>query len=307
MTRATRLPAGVHVFERGWLSANNVLFDAGDRTALVDSGYVCHAGQTVALVRSALGGRPLDHLLNTHLHSDHCGGNAALQLAYPALTTSIPPGDARAVEDWDEDALSYRATGQDCPRFRFDELLQPGQMLRLGNVDWEVHAAPGHDPHSVIFFEPTSRTLISADALWESGFGVVFPELLGEPSFEEVADTLDLIEALHPAVIIPGHGSVFVDVAGALQTSRARLRAFAQSPQRHARHALKVLVKFKILAIQQIALQDYLAWLGATPYFEKVRCRFFSDLPLQQLGHDLAAELARSGVVYLDNDQLVNR
>ena len=55
----------------------------------------------------------------------------------------------------------------------------------------------GHDTHSVILFEPVSRTLVSADALWERGFGVVFPELDGDDAFAEVADTLDVMgEAL---------------------------------------------------------------------------------------------------------------
>ena len=73
------LPASMQVLQRGWLSSNNILFTGGDQTALVDSGYLTHAAQTVALVRHGLQGRPLDRLINTHLHSDHCGGNAALQ------------------------------------------------------------------------------------------------------------------------------------------------------------------------------------------------------------------------------------
>jgi glyoxylase-like metal-dependent hydrolase (beta-lactamase superfamily II) len=27
----------------------------------------------------------------------------------------------------------------------------------LGSRPWQVHAAPGHDPHSVILFEPERR------------------------------------------------------------------------------------------------------------------------------------------------------
>src|SRR4051812_38334123 len=106
------LPADVVVFERGWLSSNNILFFGKDETALVDTGYATHAEQTLALVASALGSRPLDRVLNTHLHSDHCGGNAALQQRYPALRTDIPPGEAALVERWDERGLSFLATGQ---------------------------------------------------------------------------------------------------------------------------------------------------------------------------------------------------
>src|SRR5690606_20970435 len=154
-------------------------------------------------------------LVNTHLHSDHCGGNAALQARFPELETWIPPGLADAVRRWDPFALTYEPTGQYCPPFVIVGALAVGTAIRLGGREWEVHAAPGHDPHSFVLFEPLSRTLISADALWEHGFGVVFPELEGVDAFDEVAATLDVIQRLEPLVVIPGHGPVFTDVRGA--------------------------------------------------------------------------------------------
>ena len=148
------LPPDITVFERGWLSSNNILIQGRQASALIDSGYGTHAAQTQALVQAALRDRPLDLLLNTHLHSDHCGGNAALQHAYPALQTLIPPGLAQHVRSWDADALTYTPTGQICPPFRFDALLVPGSDIQLGDSIWQVHAAPGHYTHSVVLFEP---------------------------------------------------------------------------------------------------------------------------------------------------------
>src|SRR3954463_9291107 len=91
------LPSSVYVLERGWLSSNNVLFLGAQETALVDTGYVTHAEQTLALVEHVLneqGRAPrLDRIINTHLHSDHCGGNAALQARH-ACRTSIPHAEA---------------------------------------------------------------------------------------------------------------------------------------------------------------------------------------------------------------------
>ncbi len=234
---APRLPEGVHVFERGWLSANNILFTAGAQSLMVDSGYCTHSAQTVALVEGILGDRPLDFLVNTHLHSDHCGGNAALQLRYPNLQTLIPPGQSTHVTNWDPVALTYQPTGQLCPQFSFSQTLEPGAEMRFGDADWQIHAAPGHDPNSLIFFEPTHRLLISADALWENGFGVVFPELERERAFEEVGETLNLIEQLNPATVIPGHGSMFIYSAGVLENARRRLDAFVANPLKHAQHA----------------------------------------------------------------------
>ena len=303
---AAGLPTNIVVFERGWLSSNNILFIGAEETALVDTGYATHAEQTLALVESTLGTRLLDRILNTHLHSDHCGGNAALQQRYPALRTDIPPGEAPLVARWDEERLSFRATGQICPRFHFTGLLQPGKECMLGDRPWQVHSAPGHDPHSIILFDPVSRTLISADALWGNGFGIAFPELAGEPSFEDVAATMDRIEALAPLQVIPGHGRVFNDGGSALATARRRLDGLQRDPVKHARHAIKVLMKFKLLEVQSIAIDDWEAWLRGASYLGVIRSRFFPDLELRQLADDILAELVLAGAAAVDTSSIRN-
>ncbi|ART57936.1 MBL fold metallo-hydrolase [Acidovorax carolinensis] len=304
---SSALPPEITVFERGWLSSNNVLF-AGQRSgsALVDTGYCTHSAQTLALVQSSLEGRPLERILNTHLHSDHCGGNAALQQAWPGAETAIPPGQAAHVRQWDAYALSYIPTGQECPPFRHDTLLQPGTTTLLGDRPWQVHAAPGHDPHSVVLFEPHNGILISADALWENGFGVVFPELEGESAFADVAATLDVIEKLAPQVVIPGHGPVFADVARSLDGARRRLDGFARNPAKHALYAAKVLLKYKLLEWQQIALADLLAWARATPYFGMLHTRHFADQAEADWLQSLADDLVRSGAALRQGEWLHN-
>lgn len=300
----------ITVLERGWLSANNYLFQASGPdggAALVDTGYCLHADQTVALVQDSLGAQPLARILNTHLHSDHCGGNAALQAAYPDVQTWIPPGEAAAVRAWDEERLSYRPTGQDCPRFRVEGLLQAGTEVMLGSRPWQVHAAPGHDPHSVILFEPERRLLISADALWEHGFGVVFPEIEGIHAFAEVGATLDIIEALQPAVVLPGHGALFTDVATALTEARRKLAGFVADPRKHARYAAKVLLKYKLLEWQQIATTDALQWMLATPYFRTLHTRYFAADTPEDWAQSLVYELERSGAAAVQGGVLHNR
>ena len=300
------LPKEITVFQRGWLSSNNILIVGKDSTALIDSGYVTHAPQTLALVESALTGRSLDLLVNTHLHSDHCGGNAALQARYPDLKTLIPPGQAAHVRAWDPHALTYAPTGQNCPQFDFSEVLQPGSEIRLGSTPWQVHAAPGHDPHSVILFEPASRLLVSADALWERGFGVIFPELEGVDAFDAVGATIDLIEALKPAVVIPGHGPVFSDAPAAIAFARERLRGFVAKPDKHIRHAVKVLLKFKLLELQSIVVADFLAWAQSTPYLLAIYQQHFSGIDFAQWVDELIADLVRAGAAAREGQVLSN-
>jgi glyoxylase-like metal-dependent hydrolase (beta-lactamase superfamily II) len=304
------LPPRLHVLERGWLSANNVLGFGPEGATLVDSGYFSHAEQTLALVERALSGQPLTRLINTHLHSDHCGGNAALQARHPGLHTAIPPGQADAVRRWDEAALSYHATGQHCPRFQVDAVLQPGDHLALAGLTWQVHAAPGHDPHAVLLFQADEGMLISGDALWENGFGVVFPELEGETGFDEVSDTLDLIASLSPRVVIPGHGSPFggqAQVTQAIERARSRLRQFQDAPGKHLQYALKVLIKFRLLEWQRVSLVDLLNWARATPYLQRQHALHGQDHPMDDWLLALLGSLVAAGAAQREGDWVIDR
>ncbi|MBB5199669.1 MBL fold metallo-hydrolase [Glaciimonas immobilis] len=297
-------PPTIHVLQRGWLSSNNILFVGREQTALIDSGYATHAPQTVALVAEVLQGRSLDWLINTHIHSDHCGGNAALQQAY-GCRTSIPAAEASRVRDWDQSALGYLATGQQCARFNFDDTLQGGDEIMLGDVGWQVLAAPGHDPHSLIFYCPQYRTLISADALWEKGFGVIFPELDGESGFAEARATLEMIAELDIALVIPGHGQPFTDIASALTFANSRLDYLSAEPARNAQNALKVLLKFLLLEHQQLSLAEVSRIVATTPLIVSTNARHL-HLSDTELTTWLIAQLVRAGAAKVDGDSLLN-
>ena len=300
------LPSGVTLLERGWLSSNNILLQDKNQSVLVDSGYCTHAAQTLLLLEQHLGDQVLDQLINTHLHSDHCGGNAALQQRYPSMTTRIPPGQSAHVVPWEAAALSYKTTGQECPPFCFNAVLEPGRELELADVLWQVHAAPGHDPHAVMLFEPRSRTLISGDALWEKGFGVVFPELEGMSAFDQVGATLDVIQTLEPRIVIPGHGRAFAGVGASLTWARKRLEGFASNPSKHAQYAAKVLLKFKLLEVQRIRMDGMLDWCRSTPYLGLVRQRYFSEMALEPWIETLILDLVRSGSATRDGGVVSN-
>jgi glyoxylase-like metal-dependent hydrolase (beta-lactamase superfamily II) len=299
-----RLPPSMQVFERGWLSANNILFSGRDDTVLVDTGYVTHAPQTLALVRQALGSRKLDRVINTHLHSDHCGGNAALQDAF-GCRIAIPVFEADKVRAWDEDALSYRATGQQCARFTFDETVSPGDVLTLGGLPWQALAAPGHDPHALLFWCEAHGILIAGDALWQNGFGVIFPELAGEPGFDEVRATLDLIASLRPRLVIPGHGSPFTDVDAALQRAYGRLDYLSVDPVRNAENGIKVLLKFLLIERRSMPLSEVETLFETVPLLVLARERFMPRPPAE-LAQWAVEALVRAGAARVQDDLLLD-
>jgi glyoxylase-like metal-dependent hydrolase (beta-lactamase superfamily II) len=267
-----RLPEalGLRVVQRGWLSANAVLFPGGRHAgaAVVDTGQVAHAAQTLALVAHGLGGEPLRMIVNTHLHSDHCGGNAALQATHPGARTLVPEASVAAVRAWDADRLSYASTAQACPRFMADGPLVPGGTVRLGDLHWQVHAAPGHDDDAVMLFQPDAGVLIAGDVLWEQRLAIVFGALKPDgaaQAFASTARALDAVEALSPRCVIPGHGAPFDDVGAALARSRQRLEAFMASPLKHARHAARALTVFHAMEVGPQPRDTLLAWMRGAP------------------------------------------
>jgi glyoxylase-like metal-dependent hydrolase (beta-lactamase superfamily II) len=303
---ALLLAPGIEIYERGWLSANNIFHFGESDVSIVDTGYYAHAKMTLNIVNKAQkknGLSSLKKIINTHLHSDHCGGNAVLQAHY-GCEIYIPAAEAHAVNDWNTELLSYENLGQECPQFSHHGILIPGQEILLGRYVWKILAAPGHDPHSVILYQAEHGILISADALWEEGFGVIFPELWGESGFEEVAQTLDLIESLAVSLVIPGHGKPFTDLARSLGIARSRLDYLASSPDRNSRHAAKVLLKYKLLEWQKIEIQAVNRWIVSTPALQYAAQQLHMEM--DEFVQWLPQALMKSGAAKLEGSYLVN-
>jgi glyoxylase-like metal-dependent hydrolase (beta-lactamase superfamily II) len=309
--RQPALPDSLLVLERGWLSSNNILcFEGKGATGsatLVDSGYVTHAAQTVALLEASLRGCKLTRLLNTHSHSDHIGGNAAVSAAF-GCAIIVPSGIDASIAEWDEDALLLSPLGQSAARFCHDATLSAGDEVEMGGLNWKAIAVPGHDMDALAFHNPERRILISGDALWRNGFGVIFSELLGHPpeagGLRATRETLDLLADLPVDIVIPGHGAPFVEVEEAFKRAYQRLTAFEQSTERLARHALKVILAFAMLERRELPRRDLPAFLASLSFCQSVNRRYL-DYDDESLADWLASELIRSGTLRDENGTLV--
>jgi glyoxylase-like metal-dependent hydrolase (beta-lactamase superfamily II) len=287
---SVELPESLLVLERGWLSANSIVFfDGGDAT-VVDSGYVTHAAQTVELVAHAVRGRRLKRLINTHSHSDHIGGNAALQARF-GCEIIVPAGLHATIAEWDENALLLSPLGQQAARFQHDRLIRAGDEIAMGDLGWRALAVPGHDMEALAFYSPERRILISGDALWENGFGVIFSELLGEADGIAVTRaTLEMLSRLPIDIVIPGHGSPFAGVEAAFARAFRRVDSFAADIEKLAWHAIKVLVSFATLEKQRVPAEDFPAFVLGLPFAVSINHRYL-NLPEDQLVERIEHEL----------------
>ena len=289
------LPPQVHVFVRDWLSSNNVLLKSRDGHVLIDSGHTSHAPLTLALIASerGTGDAPLALLVNTHCHSDHVGGNAAIGQRY-GCPIAVPAAEAPLVERWDGKALLYEYCGHPIDRFHVAHALAADSTHVWGDLEWQALSAPGHDMGALVFYNEAHGILISGDALWQNGFGFVMPPEIDADALPATRATLEMISRLDVRVVIPGHGEPFVAVAGALERAWSTLAALERDTLRIARYALKANLMFTLLDRRRMALDELPAYVDEVGLYRELNALYFR-LPPAKFAEFVVGELEKSG------------
>jgi glyoxylase-like metal-dependent hydrolase (beta-lactamase superfamily II) len=300
-----KLPPTVHFIERDWLSANHVvLLDEGEAT-LIDSGYLTTTETTWQTLQAVLAGRGLKRIVNTHLHSDHVGGNAFLQ-RWTGCELWLPVDALPVVARWDGRELWLDYADQICEPFRATRGIKAGEVHRWGGLDWLAIAAPGHDDTTLLFYNEREQILISADALWEQGFGFILPQTWDAGAVVRTRATLDMLASLKVRTVIPGHGPVFHDYAKALANANTRLTALAASDERIARSMAKPLFLYSLMWRGEFLLADLPRYVASVGVLQALNTQFLK-LSNAALVTWLCQEAVASGHAVLTETALQRR
>ena len=108
-------------------------------------------------------------------------------------------------------------------------------------------------------------------------------------------------------MVLPGHGPVIHDVTESLTRAYSKLNYFVQSPLLHASHAAKVLLKFKLLELQSVALFDFKEWGVNTPLLMRIHQSFFMTTPIQDWFSELLEELINKNVAFVTDGVIYNK
>lgn len=303
-----KLPDTIRFIERDWLAANHVMFRDDDAATLVDTGYGKFNDVTLMKVGEVLSDwsdMPLERIINTHIHSDHIGGNAALQRAHPGCSITIPLDEQPALVNWDapDQMLSY--ADQEAERFAWDAVIAAGETISLGGEAWEAIATPGHDMGSLVLFSPKLRILISADALWENGFGFVVPQAIDPWPLAAQRATFKRLAELDVALVIPGHGPMFTDFSGALKRASDKLEAFAADDMRIVRNVVKGMFIYSLMWREEMLLADLPNYVNRIGVHCDYNAQFFK-MSNEAFADWLVAEALRAGKARVDGGRLVS-
>lgn len=277
------LPAAapnVKVLVRGWLNCNQIVINQPDDNVVIDAGYHAHSDATLALLRTPEVGEKKNYsrLINTHCHSDHMGGNAAIQRAFDC-SIEVPIGESAGIRPWSRQSFWLDYADQYAEPFDYSATISPGEILRLGGAEWRAVASPGHDMGALMFYCAEHRLLISGDALWHNGLGAITPKEGTNPGVESALQTLQTIREMDVGTVIPGHGKPFTDVDAALARAESRLNAYAADPRKSARNFLKSIFTFHLLEIGAMPLDEVADYLARVPCYVDINADFFRLAP----------------------------
>jgi hydroxyacylglutathione hydrolase len=171
------------------------------KAAIIDPG----ANGVEILAEITRRGMTLEKIWITHGHLDHAGGAAALREA-----TGVPiEGPHRDDQFWIEriEADRPRFGVPDARSFVPDRWLEDGDVVTLGDTQFEVYHCPGHTPGHVIFFHRESRFAQVGDVLFQGNVGRWdFPR----GDFDSLVNSIT--QKLWPlgddVRFMPGHGSM---------------------------------------------------------------------------------------------------
>ncbi|WP_168797283.1 MBL fold metallo-hydrolase [Lampropedia aestuarii] len=211
--------------------------------AVVDTGIrsvdVMNAWLALLAPQGPLAGRPVSRVMATHMHPDHVGMAGWLTRRFDCalwmtrdeylsgrvmLSEAGQQAPADGVRFYQR--AGWRDTEVDEYRARFGDFgkmvhplpdsfvrLTDGQMLRIGNQEWEVIVGTGHSPEHACFYTRELDLLISGDQVLpriSSNTSVDATEPHANP-LQGWLDSIDRLQQRVPesALVLPAHNEPF--------------------------------------------------------------------------------------------------
>lgn len=243
-----------------------VLVDCGEKTE------ASWKALTEGLRKEGLEVKDIKKLVLTHTHVDHLGNALKIaqisgakvwvsNYAYPEVISLNQNWDSRLrlmAETLEsagvpEDILKNRIQGMGSLANYWDEVppefihtFDLNDQIPMGGADWEVIHAPGHSIKQTCFYQPTLKSLISADMLLYITPTPVIEASLENPQIRNIGlpQMMETYEKLHTLDIedcFPGHGLPFDQHQALIDKQVARIHQRKEELFRHIEQGEKVL------------------------------------------------------------------
>jgi glyoxylase-like metal-dependent hydrolase (beta-lactamase superfamily II) len=226
--------------------SNHAIIELGDEVLVVDGGTSPAAAWALLHELPRVTRKPVRYLVITHMHYDHAQGTqsfppgisviateftrqmiatgqfiehptargnrrfsaAQIETMTKALDTASTPASRAAIERqrnvWRQYGASLATLAPVTPNVTVSERMS---IIRGGREVQIIYPGPAHTPGDLVVWLPKERILVTGDLLQPN------QPYMGDGTLDNWAVVLDSLKGMNPAVVLPGHGNEFRDMA----------------------------------------------------------------------------------------------
>lgn len=146
----------------------------------------------------------IKYILLTHCHGDHIGGVSKIKEKYGGKVL-IHTKDALGLKDISINLSTH--IGLEPIILQEDARLNDGDLLHVGNLEFQVIHTPGHTCGSISLYCEQEKMLFSGDTLFRGSWGRID---LPTSSFEDIISSITnkLIKLPEDTIVYPGHRKI---------------------------------------------------------------------------------------------------
>lgn len=202
MVKQTQIDNEITLFTANYSNVNAVLIEYDTFLVCIDTLLLPADSRELA---SAIISRkkPLQYLINTHGHSDHCLGNRVLA----QTGTFLIAHEKYALTNWAESAFLKNIP----TKIKASQIMPPNitfsQNLLIPECDLQILHTPGHSPDASVINLPVKKLLITGDTILNSDSDQIAIPYFYWGDLDKMLSSLEMLSSLNTHKILPGHGN----------------------------------------------------------------------------------------------------
>ena len=143
-----------------------LIYDDNQNCIIIDAPFGCLDAMSPIIKEKKL--KEPEYILITHSHFDHIGGLAEIKRTFPNINICVHKDDVFRLS---ESSVSVQGMNIPIEVAEPDTILQGNEVIKCGNIYFDVLHTPGHSQGCVCFSDETHKNVFVGDTLFYTSIG----------------------------------------------------------------------------------------------------------------------------------------